>query len=103
MTFSEWYDMNFVNIPVPIMDESFTREDLADAWDSALMDKKCAGEWSKIPPTHSGWYWWRINDNDPDVEVVQVYMSGMNQLYCDSQLLSKYGGKWWSIPVEEPS
>jgi len=103
MTFPEWYDMNFVRIPVPIDDGSFTREDLEDAWNSAMMSKYRPAGWSKIPPMKPGWYWSRVNEKDLDVEAVRVYMDGMNQLYCQGQLLSKYGGQWWSIPLEEPS
>ena len=63
------------------------------------------GSWSVQPPTESGSYWWR-QDEDDDYEIFNVFVgTGAACVWVSKNAsvgFEDIGGEWWSDPIPVP-
>ena len=63
--------------------------------------------WTSVPPTATGWHWWRFNHNET-AEVILVGHTGRVRRAGYSEIFevinaTEMRGEWWPTPIEPPN
>ena len=73
-----------------------------DIFDRAI-DQAAQPVWSKDRPTVAGWYWWRADHSDTDIEMCQVSEDCSHaQFIAGEWELGRVGGGEWAGPLPLP-
>jgi len=61
--------------------------------------------WSKAPPEHPGWYWWRQRKGKMPHCYWVTSLDGRLGVFHQAHLaeFSLIEGEWWPVPIEPPT
>ena len=61
-----------------------------------------AVRWTNVPPTETGWYWWRVNNADDEPLAFSCYPPHA-VVGHDVRVATDMRGEWWPVAIEPPN